>query len=351
VNNRAYIIQNENALYYECGFSCDNALFLRFGTDEAYFITDGRYVAEAKENITNAEVVDAKRDLIKKARDIIKKARLKRIVFDPLEFSVARFNALSKNLNLFFASQKNFSQKKRIIKTPKEIELLETAAMIGKDGFGRFEQILKTCGIGENEEGLHYKAEDSMKFGGQNELSFKPICAINENAAKPHALPNKNKTLKNGDLLLLDAGVKYRRYCSDRTRTTEAGDNATFTHKDTQKFKDPFRQKIYDIVLKAQKAAIDAIKIGVKASDVDKAARDVIEKAGFGKYFIHSTGHGVGLDIHELPVISPYGSTVIEEGMVFTIEPGIYLPNEFGVRIEDTIAVVDGKAKVLYGDK
>ncbi|MDR1461086.1 MAG: aminopeptidase P family protein [Campylobacteraceae bacterium] len=348
---KPYIVQNENALYYECGFSCDNAIFLRFSSNEAYFLTDGRYVAEAKENIINAEVVNAERDLVKKARDIIKKARLKFIIFDPLEFSVAKFDALSKTLNATFTPQKNFSQKKRIIKTPKEIELIETAAKIGRDSFCRFAQILKTCGFDKNEQELHYEAEISMRFGGQNELSFQPICAINENSAKPHALPNQNKMLKNGDLLLLDAGVKYRRYCSDRTRTAQIGSEAAFDDKNKQKFEDSFRQKIYDIVLKAQKAAIDAVKVGVRASDVDKAARDVIEKAGFGKYFIHSTGHGVGLDIHELPVISPYGDAIIEEGMVFTVEPGIYLPNEFGVRIEDMVAIVDGKAKVLHGDK
>ena len=124
---KAYIVQNENALYYECGFSCDNALYLRFSADEACFLTDGRYITEAKESIKNAEVIDASRDLVKKARDIIKKARLKNIIFDPLEFSVAKFGALSKNLNFNFKPQKNFSQIKRMIKTPEEIKIIETA--------------------------------------------------------------------------------------------------------------------------------------------------------------------------------------------------------------------------------
>lgn len=344
---KAYIVQNENALFYECGFSCDNALFLRFDKDEAYFLTDGRYITEAKESIKNAEVLDAKRDLVKKARDIIKKARLKNIIFDPLEFSVAKFGALSKNLNVNFVPQKNFSQIKRTIKTPEEINLIETAAMIGQNGFERFAQILE---IGKSEQELHYEAQNAMRDGGKNKLSFSPICALNENAAKPHAKPGE-KRLASGDLLLLDAGVKYRRYCSDRTRTIEMRDGALFDNKNEQKFQDAFRQKIYDIVLKAQEAAINAVKIGVKASDIDKAARDVIEKAGFGRYFIHSTGHGVGLDIHELPVISPKSRDIIEEGMVFTVEPGIYLPNEFGVRIEDMAAIIDGKVKILHENR
>ncbi|MDR2635696.1 MAG: aminopeptidase P family protein [Campylobacteraceae bacterium] len=348
---KPYIVQNENALYHECAFSCDNALFLRFNENEAYFLTDGRYVTEAKESIKNAEIIDAKRDLIKKARELIKKARLKQIIFDPLEFSVARFHALTKNLNINFTPQKNFSQIKRMIKTPEEIELLEKAALEGQKSFERFEKILKTWGVGKNEQQLHYKAEDCMRDEGKNELSFSPICAVNENAAKPHAMPCETKILQEGDLLLLDAGIKYRRYCSDRTRTIEVCDNAAFDNKNEQKFKDEFRQKIYDTVLKAQEAAINSIKIGVKLSDVDKAARDEIEKAGFGRYFIHSTGHGVGLDIHELPIVSPRSKDIVEEGMVFTVEPGIYLPNSFGVRTEDMIAVVNGKAKVLHADK
>lgn len=348
---RPYIVQNENALYHECGFSCDNALFLRFNESEAYFLTDGRYITEAEENIKNAQVLDAKRDLIKKARELLKKARLKNIVFDPLEFSVAKFSALSKNLNVNFKPQKNFSQIKREIKTPHEIELLETAAMSGQKGFERVADFLRTNALEKSELELQYKAKAAMEHEGQNEVSFQPILAINENAAKPHALPSKDKSLKLGDLLLLDAGVKYRRYCSDRTRTAQMWEDISFDYKENQRFKEPYRQKIYDIVLKAQEAAIKAVKIGVRASDIDKAARDVIEKAGFGKYFIHSTGHGVGLDIHELPVISPRSKAVVKEGMVFTVEPGIYLPNEFGVRIEDTVAVVNGKVKVLHGNR
>jgi Xaa-Pro aminopeptidase len=344
----SYIVKNENALFYECGFSCDNALFLRFGADEAYFLTDGRYITEAKENIKNAEIIDAKRDLIKKARDIIKKARLKNILFDPLEFSVAGFGALSKNLSVNFIAKKNFSQIKRAVKTPKEIELIETAALLGQQGFERFAAFLREHGVGKSERELHYEAQNFMRHNGKNKLSFSPICAINENAAKPHAAPSENAALKNGDLLLLDAGVKYRRYCSDRTRMIETNEYAAFDDKKTQKFKDAFRQKIYDTVLKAQEAAIKAVKIGIKASDIDKAARSVIEKAGFGKYFIHSTGHGVGLDIHELPVISSKSCAILEEGMVFTIEPGIYLPNKFGVRIEDMAAIVNGKVKILH---
>lgn len=139
--------------------------------------------------------------------------------------------------------------------------------------------------------------------------------------------------------------MKYQRYCSDRTRTSVFDEHFNFEKK--QQFKDAHQQKVYDTVLLAQEAALKAVKIGVKAKEIDKAARDVIDKTGFGNYFVHSTGHGVGLDIHELPVIGSRSETIIEENMVFTIEPGIYLPEQFGVRIEDTIIVRKDGAEVM----
>jgi Xaa-Pro aminopeptidase len=151
--------------------------------------------------------------------------------------------------------------------------------------------------------------------------------------------------LHRGDLLLVDAGLKYRRYCSDRTRTvyTEKG----FTFDTDQNFKSKKTQKAYDTVLKAHDYAIEKARSGMKAKKIDALARNIISKAGFGDYFVHSTGHGVGLDIHEMPYISTRSNTSIEDGMVFTIEPGIYIPGEFGIRIEDMVAMVDGRAVIL----
>jgi Xaa-Pro aminopeptidase len=337
---KSYIVQNENALFHECAFSCDNALFLKLN-DEAFFITDARYTTEAKERVKNATVVEAK-ELLKAARAIIKKQGIKSLFYDPRTMSAQSFQFLSKSVKLLPA--KNLSLKKREVKSEDEVKLLRQAVDEGARAFDRFCEFIKKDGIGKSEEELFFNAELIFKDRGRLGLSFSPIVAINENAAKPHALPSK-KILKEGDLLLLDAGVTYERYHSDRTRTVEIG--ADFNFGKAQKFKDKTRQKVYDSVLLAQEAAIKKAKVGVKASDIDKAARDVIEKAGYGKYFIHSTGHGVGLDIHELPVISSKSSAVIQEGMVFTIEPGIYLPNEFGVRIEDMVGVIDGEIVVL----
>jgi Xaa-Pro aminopeptidase len=179
---------------------------------------------------------------------------------------------------------------------------------------------------------------------GRRDISFEPIVAINENAAKPHAKVSE-KVLNRDDLLLLDAGIKYKRYCSDRTRTISINENISMSK--IQKFKDSKKQKIYDIVLKAQEAALKAIRVGIKISELDKIARDIITKAGYGDYFVHSLGHGVGLDIHEWPYVNSRNDLKVQNGMVFTIEPGIYLPGEFGVRIEDMVMIKDDKVIIL----
>ncbi|PLY07847.1 MAG: X-Pro aminopeptidase [Arcobacter sp.] len=338
-----YILLDENAVYYECGFSCDNVIFLRLG-NESIFITDPRYTVEAKEYAKNCQVIESS-NFIEDTKKILKKAKIKKISFDPNDFKLSFYQNLTKNLKIEFVAKENFSKLKRIIKTDEEIELLKKAAKIGRNGFKELALYIRKNGFRQSENFLHFKAIEKMSAMGKNDLSFDPIVAINKNAAKPHALPT-NKKLKLNDLILVDAGVKYKRYCSDRTCTSNTNFE-NFSFKREQKFKNKKHQKIYDIVLKAQLNAIEKAKVGMKASEIDKLTRDVIEKSGYGKYFVHSTGHGVGLDIHEFPNINSKSDVIIENNMVFTIEPGIYLPNEFGVRIEDTVVMKNGKAIIL----
>ncbi|MBU0923481.1 M24 family metallopeptidase [bacterium] len=338
-----FILQNENAIYFECKFSCDNVIFLNLGS-EKYFITDARYTTEAQEYARKCQVIESS-NLIETTKEILKKNKIKKIVFDPNDFSYATYTNISENSKTQFIAKANFSKEKRIIKTDKEITLLKKAAMAGREGFKELAKYIRKNGFEQSEQFLYFKAFEKMSQTGKLDISFEPIVAINENAAKPHALPTSKK-LKLNDLLLVDAGVKYKRYCSDRT-CTSAVDFEKFSFKREQKFKNDKHQKIYDIVLKAQLNAIEKARVGMKASEIDKLTRDVIEKAGYGKYFIHSTGHGVGLDIHEFPNINSKSDVIIENNMVFTIEPGIYLPNEFGVRIEDTIVMQNGKAVIL----
>ncbi len=340
-----YILKDENAVQYECGFSCDNVVFLKFGS-EAFFVTDSRYDTEANEYIRDAEVViTERRDMFPKVRELIKNAKIKELIFNPKEWSLHAYEEFTKDIDdVEFKRVANFSQQKRIIKSADELDILRKASDIGAKAFDSFAKYLNESGLHVAEQRLHYEAENILKNYGEFGLSFSPILGVNKNAAKCHALPLLD-TLDKGDLILFDAGVTYKGYCSDRTRTAEFDQNLNFSK--TQKFSDPKRQEIYDIVLKSQEAGIKKARAGVKACEVDKACREVIEKAGYGEWFIHSTGHGVGLDIHELPIISNTSETVLEEGMVLTIEPGIYLPEEFGVRIEDTMIITSGEAEVL----
>jgi len=337
-----YILQDENAVYFECGYSCDNVIFLNI-SDERYFITDARYEIEAKLFAKNCEVIITN-DLVKVTRKIIKKSKIKKISFDPNDFKLFRYNSLKNKLDIKFVQKPNFSKLKRIIKTDDEIQLLKKAMSLGRDGFERFASYIQKEGLEKSEKTLFFKAKEFMSNVGELELSFDPIVAINENSAKPHALPTTT-TLQKNDLLLVDAGVKYQRYCSDRTCTSSVNKNVTFQRE--QKFNTKLEQKIYDIVLKAQEQGINKARVGMKASKIDKFTRDVIEKSGYGKYFVHSTGHGVGLDIHEYPNINSRSDVIIENNMVFTVEPGIYLNEQFGVRIEDTVVMRNGYAQIL----
>jgi len=258
--------------------------------------------------------------------------------------SGAGCEALFKGLGVRAVPRANFSQISRIVKTEDEIKILKRAARLGAERFDEFAAFVRENGEGMSERELFFNAEIIFKKRGELDLSFSPIVAINENAAKAHALPSE-KRLRAGDLLLLDAGVKFGRYCSDRTRTACFDENFNFGKE--QNFKDARHQEIYEIVKEAQARAIAAVMPGKKACEIDAAARDFIAAQGLGREFYHSTGHGVGVDIHELPVISARSETVIKEGMVFSVEPGIYLPGELGVRIEDVVVARADGAEIL----
>lgn len=338
-----FILKDENAVFYECGYSCDNEIFLRVG-EKAFFLTDARYGIEANENIANAEVIVANRPLMKEARLLLRRLDVKNLIFDPNDFSYAEFKELSQNLHIKFISKPFFSKKKRIIKSKKEIEILKKAATFGANCFDEFANFLNFCGGNLNEKELFYNANLIFTQKGSLGLSFDPIIALNKNAAKAHALPQAD-TLKKGDLLLLDAGVKFKRYCSDRTRTALYDGNLKFSKE--QKFANSKMQEVYEIVKEAQNLAIKAVRPGILASEVDFAAREFIKKCGYEKEFFHSTGHGVGIDIHEFPVINSKSKTILQEGMVFSVEPGIYLQDEFGVRIEDVVVVTKNGCEIL----
>lgn len=338
-----FLTKDESEIFYEISYSNDNSLLLTNG-QENYLFTDGRYFEEARVAAKNCEVILSASSLFKSAAQTARKEQIKKLVFDPKNTTHADFLELQKLSSVYLHSQKGALSKKRVIKTQNELEKIKTAVKIGKKGFRKFAQKLLSIGGESDEFALNYTAKECLTSCGAYETSFEPITAIDENAANPHARATIKK-LKKESLILFDGGVKFERYCSDRTRTACFEDGFEFKKKQT--FKDARIQHIYDTVLGAQEAAIEVLKPGMMAKELDKAARDVIEKAGYGKYFVHSLGHGVGLDIHEYPYINKKSNEILKENTVFTIEPGIYIPGFCGVRIEDMVVVTNSGAKVL----
>ncbi|UXU55925.1 Xaa-Pro peptidase family protein [Staphylococcus agnetis] len=214
-------------------------------------------------------------------------------------------------------------QEMRNIKTEHEINILSKAAQLADECMRIGEAFLKE-GVTEREVVNHI--ENEIKAFGVNEMSFDTMVLFGDHAAAPHGTPGERQ-LKNNEFVLFDLGVIYQNYCSDITRTI------AFGHPSDE------AQKVYDIVKKAEQEAINKIKPGVKISDIDKTARQIISDAGYGEYFPHRLGHGLGLEAHEYQDISETNDNILEEGMVITIEPGIYVPGVVGVRIEDDILV------------
>ena len=234
------------------------------------------------------------------------------------------YSSYEKFRNDFKITSKTYIDKERMIKTPQEINKIKKATNIAQKSFLQLD-------ILNNQNSEKEVAFDLVRYmieNGALKESFDTIVTSGASSSLPHAVPQDKKL---NQPILIDWGCIYEGYCSDNTRTM------VYNEK---------QQEIWDIVAEAHDKAIRAIKPGLKCCEIDKVARDIIKEYGYGDNFIHSTGHSLGLDIHETPGFSPRDETIIEEGMVITVEPGIYLEGEFGVRIEDTIAI-SKKANVI----
>ncbi len=337
-----FATKDESEIFYEISYSNDNALLLTNGNDN-YLFTDGRYYEEARSAAKNCEVVPSS-SLFASCANTLRIQKIQKLFFDPKNTSYADYKALQKLSSTFLEAKKGGLAKKRAVKTADELNKIRMAVKLGQKGFKKLAS--KLCSLKKipNELSINYLAKECLSGKGGLDFSFEPITAIDENAANPHARAT-NKELQKDSLLLFDGGVKFDRYCSDRTRTARFQDGFEFKKKQT--FKDKKLQHIYDTVLRAQEAAIKAARPGMLAKELDLIARGVIEKAGYGEYFVHSLGHGVGLDIHEYPYINRKSEEILLENMVFTIEPGIYIPGYYGVRIEDMVVMGTNGVEVL----
>ncbi|MDD4200021.1 MAG: M24 family metallopeptidase [Eubacteriales bacterium] len=191
-----------------------------------------------------------------------------------------------------------------------------------------FEHILGYIRPGITEKQVSEEIEKTLFSLGAERLAFDTICVSGINSNQPHGVPS-DKVIEEGDLVTMDFGAVYQGFCGDMTRTVGIG------------FLSDEQKHVYDTVLKAQKAAIDICKAGIRCDDIDKAARNLIDDAGFGGYFIHTTGHGLGREVHEAPRLGTGSEDILAENMVVTIEPGIYIPDKFGVRIEDLAIITE----------
>lgn len=320
----AAIITSDVNRYYFLGMrsSAGTLVVLK---DKAYFIVDFRYIELAQRTVKNAEVI-LQGKLYEQVKEILTKHNVKTVWMED-SLSLGSYNAFQKaldNVKICLASPLTKEiEALRAIKTKKELEYIQTAQKFTDAGFKRICEILAP---GKKERDMAVELEYFMKQEGAEELAFNTILVSGKNSSLPHGVPS-DKIIEKGDFVTMDFGSKFGGYCTDMTRTVAIG-----SVTDEMKH-------VYDTVLTAQLKALDMIKEGVICCDVDKVARDYIYQNGYEGRFGHSLGHSVGIEIHEKPGFAATVKEVVKEGMVMTVEPGIYLPEKFGVRIEDTIYV------------
>lgn len=319
---------------YLSGFTGTNG-WLLISLKKTVLITDFRYLISAKKQLSkNIDIYDQKLGFEKLLN------KYKTIAFEESHVTVNLLkNLKKKSKKVKFIGIIDLVQRIRVIKDKNEIKIIRVGTKMADECLRRW---LKTVKVGISEKELSWNLLSIARSLGAEEFSFPPIITFGKNTADVHH-QQENNILKKGEHVLIDFGIKYKNYCTDMTRVF-------FLKKSIFSFKKVLKeeQKIYSIVLSVNKKVIQSIKLGIKFSELDKIARDVIEKAGYGKYFGHSLGHGVGLEVHELPSVSPVSNNTVKEGMVFTVEPGIYIEGVGGVRVEDMVYVgKNGKVEVL----
>ena len=358
----AVLINNPSNLYYYTGFTGGEAMFLmpvngdimstyafelcgisndsRVITNDwpdGYVITDSRYYEQVEKECEGLRLVKwESKGMAATIQELLSEDKKIQIVLED-DMNLAQYMKLTEVCkNCAFALGSKWIQKPRMVKDAEELAKLEQAEHIGDAAFTHILDVLKP-GVSEREIAL--ELEFFMKKQGASKLSFDTIVASGANGSMPHAQVT-DRVLQSGDFVTMDFGCVYQGYCSDMTRTVAIG-----TPTDEMK-------KVYQIVLDANLRAMEQITAGKRCNEIDAVARDYIREQGYGDYFGHGLGHGVGLDIHEEPRFSPKCDVITQENMVITDEPGIYLPGQFGVRIEDLVVVKEnGYQKLSQSEK
>ncbi|MBA7484884.1 Aminopeptidase YpdF [subsurface metagenome] len=329
-----FISQPENR-YYLSGFD-GSAGSLLITPQKAILATDFRYLEQAKRQAPDYELFRVTGDTVDWFPGLVAELNLRRLGFEAGHITFSTYQQLSDILNkaqsrLSLMPVERLVESLRVIKEPEEIELITKAAEMTDNALEYIEGIIHT---GMSEKEVAWEIEKFLREAGSETIPFDIIVASGPNSALPHAKPSL-RAIQSGEPVLIDIGAKFSGYSSDLSRTICLGNgNDTFN-------------RVYDTVLSAQLKAMNMIRDGMTGGETDRSARTIIEPAGYGEAFGHGLGHGIGLAPHEPPRLGPDSPDHLADGMVFTIEPGIYLAGWGGVRIEDVVVMERGKIRVI----
>ena len=328
----AILVTDLTHVRYLTGFSGSNGALLLRKDLSAVVATDGRYVTQIAEEVPDIKAI-IQRNVGANLLEGLEGPQ--RVGFEAAYVSIAQFKKLEDACpeDVTLVPVTGVIEEQRQIKDDFELEQLDNIALLANNAL---EELLEAgeLAVGRTERQVAADLEYRMRKAGSERVSFDTIVASGPNSAKPHH-GAVDRVIENGDLVTIDFGAHLHGFNSDMTRTFVMGEASDFA------------KHIYSIVLEAQLAGVAAATPGTALSDVDRACRQIIEDAGYGEYFVHSTGHGIGLHVHEGPSAAATGAGHLEENMTLTIEPGIYVPGKGGVRIEDTLIITSGTPKII----
>jgi Xaa-Pro aminopeptidase len=335
----ALLVSHLPNIRYLCGFTGSAGLLLVAETGSVFF-TDVRYDTQGREEVKGAKAVIARKALLNALGEWIgrrKRSRTQALGIEAEHLTVAERKRLADVLpsGVRLRNAPPLVERLRMVKDADELEKIRAAVRLGAALFDRALEVLRP---GTKETEVAAEMEYAARWAGAAEMSFPTIIASGARSALPHGRAS-GQAIRPGAFVVCDFGVILAGYCSDQTRTVWVGSTSGASAKSAR--------RAYEAVREAQEAAVAAVRPGVSAGEVDAAARKVLRKAGLGRYFTHSTGHGVGLEIHEAPRVAAGQKELLQPGMIITIEPGIYFPGKWGVRIEDMVAVNEGGCEVL----
>lgn len=319
-NVTAFLITYQPNVFYLSGFTGSSG-FLLITPEEAILYTDFRYLQQAREQALAFEVVKVESSIdYSKIAGALNSRAVKNLALEESHFNLRQFNILKNAVSgIELLPLHNFLEEIRAVKDEGEVELIAKAANIADEAWQELLPLIKP-GISELE--VACELEYRLRKKGSEKIPFEIIVASGERSALPHGVADK-KIIRENELVTVDFGAVYGGYCSDMTRTFITGEPSSK------------QLEIYNLVLLAQEMVFNLIKTGQRSSEADLVVRQYFQQQGYGTYFGHGLGHGVGVEVHELPTLSPKGVDLLQEMMVFTIEPGIYIENWGGVRIED----------------